>query len=183
MDYQKRCGNDLEFVDEFLQNFMKVLVKEASDDFWKILKYGSTDALTNPSYTISVADKYAMIKQGNKDAQGNIITKIRRLKFNDDISTVAHSEIRIFDGAWRVPTFGSYEMTYGIEIISHNDIICLQGGKTTLNVLRNEIYRLFNGRYIDKNVGRLHNEGTTGTITVFNSSFQGYQMSLRGASS
>lgn len=183
MDYQKVCGNNLEFVDEFLQNFMMILLKDASTDFWKILKYGSTDALTNPAYTISTADKYAMIKQNNKDGNGDLLTRIRRLKFNDDISTVAHSEIRIFDGAWRVPTFGSYEMTYGIEIISHNDIICLQGGKTTLNVLRNEIYRLFNGRYIDKNVGRLHNEGTSGTITIFNSSFQGYQLSLRGASS
>ena len=183
MDYQKKCGNDLEFVDEFLQNFMMVLVKEASTDFWKILKYGTTDALTNPTYTISTADKYAMIKQGVVDGEGNSVTKIRRLKFNNDISTVAHTEIRIFDGAWRVPSLGNYEMTYGIEIISHNDIICLQGGKTTLNVIRNEIYRLFNGRYIDKNVGRLTNVGTTGTITVFNSSFQGYQMSLRGASS
>ena len=123
-----------------------------------------------------------MIKQGNVDANGNLITKIKRLKFNDDISTVAHTEIRIFDGAWRIPTFGNYELTYGVEIISHNDIICLQGGKTTLNVLRNEIYRLFNGRYVDKNVGRLTNEGTSGTITIFNSNFQGYQMSLRGAS-
>jgi len=177
MDYQKKCGNNLQWADDFISNMMDVLFLEASNDFWKILKYGSTDALTNETYTITVEDKKAMIKQ-NTEA-----TRIRRLKFNDDIATDAHTEIRIFDGAWFVPSFGNYDITYGIEIISHNQIICLEDGKTTLNVLRNEIYNLFNGRIVNKNVGRLTNAGTSGSIIVFNSNFQGYQLSLKGASS
>lgn len=177
MDYQKNCGNNLQWVDDFISNMMDVIFLEASDDFWKILKYGSTDATTNLTYTVTADEKKAMIKQ-NTDA-----TRIRRLKFNNDIATDAHTEIRIFDGAWFVPSFGNYDMTYGIEIISHNQIICLDDGRTTLNVLRNEIYNLFNGRIVDKNVGRLTNAGTSGSITVFNSNFQGYQLSLKGASS
>lgn len=183
MDYQKNCGNNLQWVDEFISNMMDIIFLEASDDFWKILKYDSTDATSNETYFITEDDKKAMIKQNNLDSNGKLLTKIKRLKFNNDIATDAHTEIRIFDGAWFVPSFGSYDMTYGIEIISHNQIICLEDGRTTLNVLRNEIYNLFNGRIVDKNVGRLTNAGTSGSIIVFNSNFQGYQLSLKGASS
>lgn len=179
----KLCsGNNMAFTDEFITNMIMILLEEASDDFWKILKYGSTDATTNPLHTISDSDKLAMIKQENVDGNGKLLTRIRRLKFNDDITTEAHTEIRIFDGSWIVPTLVDYDIIYGIEIISANSIICLKDGRTTLNILRNEIYRIFNGRTVDKNIGRLSNVGVGGSIAVFNKMYQGYQFGLRGSS-
>ena len=41
MDYQKQCGNNLEWVDKFINNMMEIMLTDGSDDFWKILKYGS----------------------------------------------------------------------------------------------------------------------------------------------
>lgn len=178
--YKKiECGNDLEFSDKLISNMLKILINEASDDFWKILKYGATDALINNTYTISEQDKYDMIKQNNVDEEGNIITRIKVLKFNNDIQTEAHSEIRIFDGSWSIGGLNEYNVAIGIEIVSHNNIIALDKvGKTTLNVLRHEIYRIFNNARIHKSIGKMTNEGTRGNVTVFNENYQGYQLSL-----
>lgn len=178
--YYKKCnlGNDLKFSDELINNMLLILVQEASDDFWKILKYGSSDALTNPLYTIDLADKYNMIQQNNI-VDGKDLTKVKVLKFNNDIVSDAHSEIRIFDATWSVPTSNNYQIAIGVEVISHNSIIILDSvGKRTINVLRNEIYRIFNGAQIDKNMGTMTNVGTRGSVTTFNDSYQGYQFSL-----
>lgn len=175
-------GNDLEFSDELLNNMLSILVKEASDDFWKILKYGESDALSNPAYFVTEAEKADMIKQNNV-VDGKTLTKIKVLKFNNDIETEAHSEIRIFDGSWQVPVIGNYEIAIGIEIISHNSSIILDKvGKRTINVLRHEIYKIFNNATVDKNIGRLTNTGTRGNVVLFNDDYQGYQMVLRSLS-
>lgn len=171
-------GNDLEFSDKLINEMMLILVEEASDDFWRILKYGATDVLANPSsYPITYDDKNDMIKQ-NKDT-----TRIKAQKFNDDIATEAHTEIRIFNGVWTIPSDTSYTVTIGVEIISENTIIQLSGvGKTTLNVLRHEIYRIFNNARFKYNVGIMTNEGTRGSVVTFNNDYQGYQLSLTSLS-
>jgi len=181
----KKCelGNDLQFSDELINEMLSILVDEASDDFWKILKYGEIDALTNPSNTISLQDKYDMIKQNNINADGDELTRIKVTKFNSDISTTAHSEIRLFDGAWNIRSQNVYDIALGVEIISNNKIIALKDiGKTTLNLLRHEIYRIFNNAYVYKGIGRMSNNGTRGNIVTFNSDYQGYQFTLMATS-
>lgn len=184
--YYEKCemGNDLEFSDELLENILQILVQEASDDFWKILKYGATDALVNPSYTISEQDKLNMIKQNNINSEtGEDSTRVKVKKFNDDISTVAHNEIRIFDGSWTIPSVNDYNVAIGVEIISHNSLVTLDKvGKRTINVLRHEIYRIFNNAYVSKNISKLTNLGTRGNTNTFNKSYQGYQFSLTSLS-
>lgn len=178
--YYKKCelGNDLEFSDELINNMLLILVQEASDDFWKILKYGKSDALSNPNYTISEQDKYDMIRQ-NHIVDGKELTRIRVLKFNNNIATEAHSEIRIFDGSWNVATQNNYSVAIGIEIISHNDIIVLDNvGKRTINVLRHEIYKIFNNAHVDKSIGKMSNVGIRGAVALFNDDYQGYQFAL-----
>lgn len=183
VDYEKQsCGNDLEFSDELIANMSLVLIEYASDDFWKILKYGSRDALSNPSYTITLEDKYNMVKQYNYDSENKELTRIKRLKFNQDIQNYAHSEIRIFDGVWNIPSQNNYSIGIGFEIVSHNDIIILDNGKSTINVLRHEIYKIFNGARVGKNISRFTNVGTRGSIVSFNDNFQGYQFTMLGIS-
>jgi hypothetical protein len=177
------CGNDLAFVDDLINEMLLILVEVASDDFWKILKYGSNDALINPTYTISTADKRAMVKQNNVDGDGKLITKVTVAKFNYDISADAHSEIRLFNASWGVPSLNNYELNLGVEIISHNKSLILDGvGKQTINVLRHEIYRIFNNSRVYKSIGLMTNVGTRGVIHLFNNDYQGYQLSLKTTS-
>lgn len=182
----KKCelGNDLKFTDDLMNEMMLVLVEEASDDFWRILKYAKTDILANPSaYPITTQDKYDMIKQNNVDTDGKELTRIKAQKFNDDISTEAHTEIRIFDGLWTIQSLNDYRISIGIEIISENSIIQLSGvSKRTINVLRHEIYRIFNNAYVEHNIGKMTNDGTRGSVVTFNKQYQGYQLSLSSSS-
>lgn len=182
----KKCslGNDLEFVDKLINEMLLILVDEASDKFWKVLKYGSTDILTNPSnYPITTQDKYDMIKQNNVDSEGKTVTKVKVNKFNNDISTDAHSEIRLFNGSWGSPSQNNYELLIGLEVISHNKSIVLDGtGELTINILRHELYKIFNNSYVYKSVGKMNNVGTRGVIAIFNDDYQGYQFGLNTAS-
>ena len=182
---RKSCINaNMAFTDVFISDIITILFKEGSDDFWKCLKYASTDALTNPSYTINVVDKYNMIKQ-NAD-----LTRIKRLKFNNDITGEAHSEIRIFEFKWVESEPRLIDLEIGFEVISHNDIIILDGtGYSRLNVFRNEILRLLRNRVIENdqgkpngNIGELSALGAVGGIVSYNNGFQGYQFSLMGTS-
>jgi len=161
-----------------------LLIDLGSDDFWKILKYGKTDVLINPSYTVSLADKYEMVKPNNKTNDGKELTRVKTAKFNDDISTEAHTEIRIVDGSWSVPEKQIYDIAIGVEIISHNSLIALDGvGKRTINILRHEIYKIFNNADVYKNIGQMTNVGTRGQVSIFNNEYQGYQFSLIARSS
>ena len=169
-------GNDLRYVDEFMVNMLEILVDEATDDFWKILKYGATDAVTNPSYTITEAEKYGMIKQNMSG------TRLRLRKYNNDITSDAHTEIRIFNAMWNFVEVGNADIYIGWEIISENQIINLDDGRTTLNYLRHEIYRIFNNRSILKGIGRMSAVGSRGMITTFSDLYQGYAFDMRVAS-
>lgn len=168
---------NLSFTDKFVSNMIQILFTEGSDDFWKALKYSTTDALTNPAYFVNNADKYKMIKQNTMD------TKIKRLRFSDDIATDVHSEIRIFDDWWEEIEPLIFEVGIGFEIISHNSIITLDGtGYSRLNLFRNEILRLFNGRVVDNNIGEISVLGQMGKSGSFNNGFQGYKFTLVGTS-
>ena len=168
-------NNNLSSTDDFINNMVKILIDEGSDEFWKCLKYDTTDALINPSYFVTIEDKRKMVKQNTDD------TKIKRLRFNGDISTDVRSEIRIFEESWREVSPRIYEILFGIDIISHNKIIVLDGtGQSRLNVFRNEILRLFRGRIVDGNIGELSTLGQVGNSVYTNTSFQGYHFTLEG---
>jgi len=156
---------------------IQILFEEGSDEFWKCLKYNSTDALTNPSYFVTAVEKYKMIKQNTAD------TRIKRLRFSNDITPDAHSEIRIFDDWWEESEPRLFDVGFGFEIISHTAIITLDGtGYSRLNVFRNEILKLFNGRIVDGNIGELTVLGHMGKHGLFNDNFQGYKFTIAGSS-
>jgi hypothetical protein len=146
-----------------------ILFKEGSDDFWKCLKYDTTDALTNPTYFVNAADKYKMIQQNTE------YTKIKRLRYSDDIATTVHSEIRIFDDFWEATNVRLFDVGIGFEIISHTVY-------SRLNVFRNEILRLFNRRVVDGNIAELSVIGLMGKSGSFNNGFQGYKFTIMGTS-
>lgn len=175
---QKSCSKDnLSFTDVFISNMIQILFEEGSDEFWKCLKYNSNDALTNPSYFVTAVEKYKMIKQNTAD------TRIKRLRFCNDISVEAHSEIRIFDDWWEESQPRIFDIGYGIEVISHNAIITLDGtGYSRLNVFRNELLRLFNGRVVEGNTDELSVLGHMGKHGMFNDNFQGYKFTIAGTS-
>ena len=174
----RNCNNsNLSFTDKFVSNMIQILFTEASDDFWKCLKYDSTDALINPTYFVNNVDKYKLIKQNTAD------TRIKRLRFSDDITTDARSEIRIFENGWEESEPRLFDVEIGFEIISHNDIITLDGtGYSRLNIFRNEILELFNHRIVDGNIGELSVLGLSGRSGSFNNKFQGYKFSIMGTS-
>lgn len=181
----KKCdlGNDLEFTDDVLNQMLLILREYGSDDFWKLLKYNKKDALTNPTYFVSDEEKYEMTKQDNVDGEGNEITRIKVVKFNEDISVEAHNEIRIFDASWTIPDTNQYNTAIGLEVISHNSLIVLTNGKRSINVLRHELYKIFNNAYVHKSVGKMTNVGIRGNITLFNKDYQGYSFGLISRSS
>jgi hypothetical protein len=169
-------GNDLRYVDEFMTHMLKIFVEEATDEFWKVLKYGATDATVNTSYTISELDKWSMVEQNTDN------TRILLRKYNNDISTDAHTEIRVFNAMWDFVEVGNAELRIGFEIISENKIINLIDGRTTLNYLRHEIYRILNNRSVLKGIGRISSVGSRGMIVTFSDLYQGYAFDLRVAS-
>lgn len=174
----RNCNdNNLSFTDKFVSNLINILFTEGSDDFWKCLLFDSTDALTNPSYTVTAQDKADALKQNTEK------TRIKRLRFSDDIMTDAGSEIRIFDDWWEEIQPRIFEVGIGFEIISNNKIITLDGtGYSRLNVFRNEILRLFRGRIVDGNIGELSVLGQMGKSGSFNNGFQGYKFTIVGTS-
>jgi hypothetical protein len=169
-------GNDLEYIDEMMMGLLDILIEEASDNFWKILKYGAVDSTTNPLYTISDVDKLNMIKQNDST------TRILLRKYNNDITSDAHTEIRLFNAMWNYGEVGNADIYIGWEIISENKIINLIDGKTTLNYIRHELYRIFNNRSIFKGIGRISTVGSRGMIATFNDAYQGYAFDMRVAS-
>ena len=88
--YEKKpfVANDLKFSDELISNMTNILIQYGSNDFWKVLKYPSKDALTESD--VSTLDRALLVKNG----------KIKRIPYNNDISTEAHSEVRIFLFRW-----------------------------------------------------------------------------------
>lgn len=169
-------GNDLEYVDNMMASLLEILVTEATDDFWKILKYGATDATTNPLYTITTNEKWGMIKQNDAN------TRILLRKYNDDITKDAHTELRLFNAMWNFAEVGNADVYIGWEIISENKIINLEDGRTTLNYIRHELYRIFNNRSISKGIGRISTVGSRGMIATFSNLYQGYAFDMRVAS-
>lgn len=169
--YEKgSCNNNLEFVDELLENMIKVMIQYGSDDFWKLLKYPSKDAPLESNVTIP--ERVALVSQG----------LIKRVAYNDDIATTAHNEVRIFPFRWEGELTDKYELRIGFDIISHNDIIELKNGKTSTMTMVHEMLSLFNGAKISKNIGNFTTDGLSGGIVYFNSEFQGYRFYIRGFS-
>ena len=163
---------DFKHTDEVVRNIVLRFVEEASDDFWKVLKYGNRDATTNTSYTITTDDKYNMV------AQYLPTTRIKRYSFNDDITEETRTELRIYEAKWQGITSGVYDIELGFEILSHNDIIALNDGRLTINIIRSEIYRLLAGRSIESNFGRMDANNQTGWTTRFNKQYQGYTLTI-----
>jgi len=152
--YEKcNLGNDLSFVDELLQNMIEVLVEYASDDFWKVLKYGSKDALTNPLYTITIDDKIALVDSSSA------LPRIKTIPYNSTIAQEAHNEIRIYDSGWLCEDLSNYAVRIGFDVICHDSNILLDGGRRAHSLLRSELLKIFNNSRVDKNIGKLTADG------------------------
>jgi hypothetical protein len=178
MYYEKHaCGNDLAFIDELLQNMLLALIEYGSDDFWKVLKYGTKDALTNATYTITREDKYELVSSSNPQQ------RVKLVAYNSDISTEAHNEVRIYDIGWTAIGRDDYSVRIGFDVICHNANIVLQGGRRAHSLIRSEILSLFNNARVDKNIGLLTVDGEGGTVYFFNSEYQGYRFGIAGSSS
>ena len=180
--YQKKhCGNDLQFVDELINNMIEVLILYGSDDFWKLLKYGTKDALTNPTYTITLEEKAILSDQNNASR------KIRNTPFADDIATEQHNEIRIYDGGWRGDDY-NYNITIGFDVICGTDITELDTNaeypirKNAVNVLQHELLDIFNGSIVSKNVGEFITDNQRGIPRRFNDKYIGITFTLSGVS-
>lgn len=164
------CGNNLKFVDELLENMVKVMIQHGSDDFWKLLKYPSKTAWSQPN--VSLPDRAKLVKDG----------LIKRVAYNNDISTEAHNELRIFPHRWDGNGVDGYELRIGFDVICHNNIIELTNGKTAGMIMVHEMLELFNGSQISKNLGAFTIEGMNGGIMYYNSEYQGYRFYIRGNS-
>lgn len=164
-------GNNLEFIDEMTSNMVDIIVEYGSDDFWRLLKYPSKDAPTKPAVTPE--ERVQLVKDGF----------IRRVAYANDISTTAHSELRIYPYKWDVRGVNDYSVRIGFDIITHNSLIELVDGRTSGMVMTHEILDLFNGAVVGKNVGAFTVDGMSGTIIYYNSEYQGYRFYLLGKSS
>jgi hypothetical protein len=164
------CGNNLAFTDELLDNMVRVMIKHGSEDFWKVLKYPSKDALAQPNLT--EIEKVLLVKSG----------AIQRKAYNNDISTEAHNELRIYVHRWDGKNVDNYDVRIGFDVISHNSLIELNDGKTTGMLMVHEILDLFNGSIIGKNIGKFTIDGMSGGIVYYNSEYQGYKFTIRGKS-
>ena len=164
------CGNNLEFIDELLKNMVDVIVTHGSNNFWKLLKYPTSNAPFEQDVTIE--QRLELIDQGS----------IRRMAYNNDISTSAHNELRIFPYRWEGEKRDNYNVTIGFDVICHNSIIELKNGKTASMTMVHEMLDLFNDALVNKNIGTFTISGLNGGITYYNSEYQGYRFYIRGNS-
>jgi len=191
VEYSKKsCGNDLQFIDELINNMIEVLIEHASDDFWKLLKYGTRDALTNPSYTISIEDKVLLSKQNYSNPTDDYIkeNRIKNSQYNDDVSIEEHNEVRIYDSGWNVSTDKSFRIFIGFDVICGTSIVNLDTNidhpirKNAINVLQNELLSIFNNANVSKNIGEFNTVGQRGTVRRFNNNYIGMTFTLQGVS-
>jgi hypothetical protein len=171
LQYEKGyCGNNLEFVDELIGNMVNVIIQYGSNDFWKLLKYPTKDSPSKPNVTQE--ERIQLVQDG----------LVKRVAYNNDISTSAHNEIRIFPYRWDGEGLDSYEIRIGFDIITHNSIIELTNGKTSGMTMVHEMLELFNGAKVGKSVDKLIVDSLSGGITYYNSEYQGYRFYIKGKS-
>lgn len=174
---KKSCGNNLQFVDELINNMIEILILYASDDFWKLLKYGTKDALTNDTYTVTIGDKVALST-----------SNIKLIQFSDDISTVEHNEIRIYENGWNGTLQNDFDIVIGFDVICGKSIDTLDTDEQhplrerATNILRNELLDLFNGARISRNIGTFNITRQRGLSRRFNDNYIGTTFTLLGVS-
>ena len=166
------CGSNLKHMDKLIVNMIDIMVMYASQDFWKVLAKPTNDPFTGTP-DLTEEEKATLVANG----------LIKRKPYNNDVSEVAHNEIRVYIKRWDGIDTDTFEIIVGFDVICHNSNIELKDGRTASMLLMSELLDLFNGAKVDKNVGNFIVDQEDGFVTYYNSEYQGYHFTIKGWSS
>lgn len=141
---------------------------ENNDDIFKLLKYDTMDALSQPNLTF---EEKIELKQPLEDfnKSGIILSRFTSIVVEDTVT-----QIRIYIQGDRYSNNVLSDVAVGIEVICHNDIILLKNGINRLLRMKTLIQQAINGENIG--LGRLYYGNSI--LLDFNDKFQGYRITF-----
>ncbi len=172
MDNGYRCtSNNFGTIDKSISDILNKLVLE-SDDLWKCMKYGTSDAL---SQTITQEDKLALISQDKKDFNDR---RVIMKAFNNDIVDDGRVEIRLYMNQFSQFQVANKSIQFGFQIIVYKDLWVLDKTKNRANVMLHEMFKILEQVRIDNLNGRFNFDGQVGRYVQFNNDYEGYEWTM-----
>ena len=145
-------------------------VSSNNDNLFKLLKYNSTDALSN---SITTKDKIAVLNQNTDLAENGVIFQ----RFNDFTFEEKITQLRIFIQSGNPINNTLSNIIVGFDIVVHNDLNILDNGDNRSLIILNELLKTLNGMEIG--LGILDFSIGGGFVLLdFNESFQGYRLTM-----
>lgn len=162
---------------EYTYNIIKILIKKGVK-IWKLLKYGTPNALDNPDLTEE--EKIQLIYQGQPESSP---FRVFRIPFTDDAFEDQVCKLHIFP--WITDPYkrtNGYQ-TIMFQIVCHNKIGTLNDGRARCDVFIEELASILNGADI-AGIGMLTFDASGGRPdylkqrTYNNHSYFGYEFAL-----
>lgn len=154
-------------MDDVLNNIAVKIVDNIN--LAKCLKFNSTDAL---SKNLTDDERYALYDQDSEDVR--VIFR----PFNNDTITDTRSELRLYYATFVPDGMQFAKVQIGFDIIVHNSLWRLDGGKQRPTTMFKEIINTLNGQDV-KGVGELFFKDSSCVLRAFNNTFTGYSFSMR----
>jgi len=167
------CNLELAGVDDSFKKITMALLE--SDDLFKLLKYTEPNAL---DLTISKSDKYKLINQDDKSTRRVIFQPYKKDMVVDDKRT----ELRIYMLGMNPQNRFVGTIYFGFDIVCHDDLWQLNGGKQRALVIAQEIYKLLNANKVDI-IGKLEAGNNRMQLREFQDDFSGYSFALSAGTS
>lgn len=120
-----------------------------NENIWKLLKYNTPDALSQPELTME--EKRAMIFNGTGDSEEY---HVFRSPFLDDAFTKEVSQLRIFALTVNPNNRSMSTVDFGIECVTHIKLVNIDGCKSRAETMVEEVLKTLNGQEIN-GVGKL----------------------------
>lgn len=141
--------NSLSSIKLLSYKVIEYLVKN-NDIIWKLLKYPSSDALSQDFLTIE--EKQDLIYNGKGEGDNH---NVFRTAFLDDLTKQQVSHLRIYLASIRPENRTVANVTFAIETVVHNKIMSLDTLENRLELLTQQVIETLNGAAIKGIIGKL----------------------------
>ena len=142
----------------------------SNDNLFKLLKYNTRDALSQP---ITMKDKIDLLEQNTDLSQNGVIFQ----RFNNDTFEEKITQLRIFIEGDSARDNVLTDVIVGFDILVHNDLVILNNGDNRSLIIMTELRSILNGMDIGLGILGFHLGGGS-RLLDFNKNFQGYRMMM-----
>ena len=147
-DMERLAYNKFTEFSNLCYNILAYLMVQ-NEDIWKLLKYDTPDALSKPNLTLE--EKRKMIYDGNGDSEHY---NVYRSPFVDEAFTEQTSQLRIYALTINPKNRSLATIDLNIDCITHTKLVNIDGGKSRVELMVEEVLKTLNGQEID-GVGKL----------------------------